>query len=484
MAELAADNVLAVLAGEQPATPVSPAAEPVPRHPRAGAAQQLGASARPRPSPARGRTTGRPCELPAPPIRRRRGRRRPQTATTGMPCAAARRATPATALPRKVCASIAPSPVTTRPAPTNAESSPTRSSTTSTPDRRTAPSTFISANPTPPAAPAPGSVSPALPRLWSTAGTGSCTRSDLLVDSGYGTRDRRGHDVRPPREAGLEHGDVGCRGPLLRGEDRRRTRAPRRGLSTSAARTSRVRARRGSMPERSSRASRARAAPPSGRSRPAASSRRAPSAASTPAPPSVLADPPTPTTTSAAPRSSAARTASPRPRLDAVEGREPRRAAAPARRRRPARRAPWPVRRHPRPLTAGDGEGGRDRPASRAAHLDRHGSPSGTHGRRDRPLATVRHGHDDDLRGRDHVQQPQAHGIPDLERGQRTLERVARHDHLRSRAPIHRRAGQRYRCMSGSATMEGAVATWLGSVTRPRAGAGAATGGSARSVGP
>ena len=95
---------------------------------------------------------------------------------------------------------------------------------------------------------------------------------------------------------------------------------PRRGLSTSAARTSRVRARRGSRPERSSRASRVRAAPPSGRSRPAASSRRAPSAASTPAPPSVLADPPTPTTTSAAPRSSAARTASPRPRLDAVRG--------------------------------------------------------------------------------------------------------------------------------------------------------------------
>ncbi len=95
---------------------------------------------------------------------------------------------------------------------------------------------------------------------------------------------------------------------------------PSSGLSTSAASTRVVVARRGSSPDRSSRCRSASAAPPSGSSSPSASSNRAPRAASRPAPPSVLADPPTPTTTSSAPRSSAADSASPNPRLDAVSG--------------------------------------------------------------------------------------------------------------------------------------------------------------------
>ena len=55
-------------------------------------------------------------------------------------------------------------------------------------------------------------------------------------------------------------------------------------------------------------------------SSPLAPSTRAPSAWSRPAPPSVLALPPTPSTIRRAPDSSAARSTSPAPKLDAVSG--------------------------------------------------------------------------------------------------------------------------------------------------------------------
>ena len=72
------------------------------------------------------------------------------------PATPAAAATPATALPCSVCSSSAPSPVTTRSAPSSCSWKPTSSSTSSIPGRSSASSNANAANPTPPAAPAPG----------------------------------------------------------------------------------------------------------------------------------------------------------------------------------------------------------------------------------------------------------------------------------------------------------------------------------------
>src|SRR6266536_1785103 len=88
----------------------------------------------------------------------------PPTATTGTPCAAAARATPSGALPRRLWKSILPSPVMTRSAPATAPSKPTRSSTSPMPLRSSAPRKAIAPAPSPPAAPAPGTSARSAPR--------------------------------------------------------------------------------------------------------------------------------------------------------------------------------------------------------------------------------------------------------------------------------------------------------------------------------
>ena len=226
-----------------------------------------------------------------------------------MPCALARRATPATALPARVCVverALAGDDEVGAGAG-SAASRPTRSSTTSTPERRSAPSTASRANPTPPAAPAPG--------CWD--------KIDQLVESGPRGR-RAGLAVdRPRRPSGSG---------LPRGRRRRRgwrpsagRTPPRRRSGRAAGCRRRPRAPGGWSPgagrARTGRAGRGRPARPAvGQVVAVGVEQPGPRAASSPAPPSVLADPPTPTTTSSAPRSSAAAHRLTEPRLDAVSG--------------------------------------------------------------------------------------------------------------------------------------------------------------------
>ncbi len=95
---------------------------------------------------------------------------------------------------------------------------------------------------------------------------------------------------------------------------------PVSGLSTSLASTSSTDDSRASRPDRSARARSASPPPPGGTGSPSSSRNRAPSADSMPAPPSVVALPPTPNTMVRAPASSAARSSSPEPYVEAVSG--------------------------------------------------------------------------------------------------------------------------------------------------------------------
>ena len=81
-----------------------------------------------------------------------------------MRASSAARITPAGTLPCSDCSSKVPSPVTTRSAPRIWSSNPTASITASTPGRKDAPQKASNPNPSPPAAPAPGSCWTSRPR--------------------------------------------------------------------------------------------------------------------------------------------------------------------------------------------------------------------------------------------------------------------------------------------------------------------------------
>ena len=120
--------------------------------------------------------------------------RRPHTATTGTPAAAARRATPTGALPRRLCSSSDPSPVTTSALPGSCSSNPTRSSISSIPGRSVG----------------------AEHRQRREANTPGSSRARRGPHVGP---DAVGHDVGPVGQGGVEHGHVLGAGALLRSVD-------------------------------------------------------------------------------------------------------------------------------------------------------------------------------------------------------------------------------------------------------------------------
>ena len=155
----------------------------------------------PRP-PARG-----PSRIPASASVWSSSRHWPATATTGTPARRAAAATPAGALPRRVCSSSDPSPVTTRSAPASASSSPVSSWTTSAPVRSLAPSTATAPNARPPAAPAPGRSRSSLPVV---AATTSAQRGQGRVE----LRDQLGSGAllrAVDRGRARGHRSAGCR---------------------------------------------------------------------------------------------------------------------------------------------------------------------------------------------------------------------------------------------------------------------------------
>ena len=148
-----------------------------------------------------GRPARRPRRCPLPGRVVSSSRHRPATATTGTPARRAAAATPAGALPWRVCSSSEPSPVTTRSAPTRASSRPVRACTTSTPGRSRAPSTAMAPKPD-----APG-------------GAGAV----VVAHVGAGGL---GHDVGEAEQRGVELGDLRRGRPLLRPVDRRGATRP------------------------------------------------------------------------------------------------------------------------------------------------------------------------------------------------------------------------------------------------------------------
>src|SRR5690606_117111 len=223
-------------------------------------------------------------------------------------------------------------------------------------------------------------------------------------------------------------------------------------LSTSLARTSSASPSRGWSPDRSAEASSASPPPPGATGSPSALRKRAPSAASIPAPPSVVALPPTPNTMLRAPASSAARSSSPEPYVDAVSGAK----VSCGSRWSPLASAISTTAVSPRSANAaGTGSPSgpwtrtprRTNPAATAAPCDRRG-----HGVAARPLDPYlppverggdRRGHAVvaavgdrerlDLQSRHDAAQPGRHPVGDLHGRQRALELVRGDEH-----PLHR----------------------------------------------
>lgn len=162
------------------------------------------------------------------------------------------------------------------------------------PGRRAARRNSSAANPSPPAAPAPGSSRLRAPRASSVTSAHRPSAASRTLTSA---------------------GDAPFCGPYTAAAPC----GPSSGLSTSEATRNSISPKRRS-PVRSAFARRASAAPPGGSSRPASSSSRAPIAWARPAPPSLVATPPSPSTIRRAPARAAARISSPAPRLVAVSG--------------------------------------------------------------------------------------------------------------------------------------------------------------------
>ena len=186
--------------------------------------------------------------------------------------------------------------------------------------------------------------------------------------------DGRRHHGGPATQPGVQRGDLGLRGALLRPVHLgRAVRAGQRvvyvGREDNVGRYS---AR--CKPVRPSAATSRRPARSGATGSPLVSSSRAPNAWSRPAPPSVLALPPTPRTRLRAPASSAARSTSPAPKLGRGERRgPPARPPGAGRTRRPVCRPPRPRRagrswsRTGSPAGPGAVTGTRSNPAATAA---------------------------------------------------------------------------------------------------------------------
>ncbi len=190
----------------------------------------------------------------------------PPTAMHGTPAAAARFATPSAVLPKPVWASIRPSPVMTRSARARRAGKSVASITRSIPGRRAndrnRPCAASSANPTPPAAPAPGVSRSRRPSRASSSSAQAAFRASSATGRRQARRPSAVRTSRPRRSA--------------RAAGWRHRRRPRR---------------------RSRRAGARHRARPSSR----------------PRPPSVVALPPIPSVTCRAPASIAAPTSSPVP---------------------------------------------------------------------------------------------------------------------------------------------------------------------------
>ena len=320
-----------------------------------------------------------PRSPPAP--RRRRPRR------TGRRPRRARRATPRAVFPNAVWLSIRPSPVRTRSAPASLAAKPVASITSSTPghDRER-----------------PEAVAQAGQPEDRPAGRAGPGRVALAPS------DARLQGVRPAAERGVEVADVDRAGALLGAVDGGRAGGAEQRVG-DVARRSAGRPRRGAG-SRSSRWI----------SRVGSTVIPSPSAARIPRPPSVVALPPTPRSIRRIPASSAARSTSPVPYVDAPAGSR----SAGARSESPDAEASSTTARVPSVETS-------QRASIVAAEriVGRHAPPFPAAGRLDgdrRPLAAVGERRQADLVGGSGPQPARGDGARDLDRGERALEGVGR----------------------------------------------------------